>query len=79
MFSGAAGLIAGFAAISLVFLFLEGAAVGAQSLSRTITIVAVALVLGSVAAFLLRFSLTRIDPASSLHSHTLPTSMRLRH
>jgi hypothetical protein len=79
MFSGAAGLIAGFAAISLPLLLLETAAEVPHSSSRTITVVALALGLGSLAALLLRFSLARADPASTLRSHALHTRMQMRH
>ncbi|HST79016.1 MAG TPA: hypothetical protein VLN58_11050 [Verrucomicrobiae bacterium] len=79
MLSGAAGLIAGFAAMSLAFLMLQGsAATGYRSLS-TIMIAAFAVLLGSLAGLLLRFSLTRIDPASTLHAHTLHGRIHTRH
>ncbi len=79
MLSGAAGLIAGFAAISLAFLMLQGsAATGYRSLS-TAAIAVFALLLGSLAGVLLRFSLTRIDPAPSMHAHTLHARVHTRH
>jgi hypothetical protein len=79
MLSGAAGLVAGFAAISLAFLMLQGsAAIGYRSLI-TVAITVFALLLGSLAGLLLRFSLTRIDPASGLHAHTLHSRISTRH
>ena len=79
MLSGAAGLIAGFAAISLAFLMLQGsAAAGYHSLSA-LAIAGFALFLGLLAGLLLRFSLARIDPASTLHAHTLQARIHPRH
>lgn len=78
MLSGAAGLIAGFAAISLAFLMLQGSAVGYHSLT-TVAIAGFALLLGLLAGFLLRFSLARIDPASTMHAPTLHARIQPRH
>jgi len=79
MLSGAAGLIAGFAAMSLAFLMLQGSAATGYHSWSTIVIAVFAVLLGSLASLLLRFSLTRIDPASTLHSQTLHGHIHTRH
>jgi hypothetical protein len=81
MFSGAAGLIAAFSAISLPLLALPGAA-AAGSLPRfasrgTITILILTSVLAILACVLLRFSLLHEDDPRRLHgspSHGHPHS-----
>ena len=73
MFSGAAGLIAGFAAISLSFLLWQSPAAVTHNATRAITTVLAVVALGSLAALLLRFSLSRSDP------HALHTRMQMRH
>jgi len=62
MFSGAAGLIAGFAALSLPILAFEDVAASQTILSRTVLVSVLMLCLGFVASSLLRFSLVRDDP-----------------
>lgn len=79
MLSGAAGLIAGFAAISLAFLMLQGSAATVYHSLSSVTIAGLALLLGLLAGLLLRFSLARIDPASTLHAQTLHARIQLRH
>lgn len=79
MLSGAAGLIAGFAAISLAFLMLQGSAVAGYHSLTTVAIAGFALLLGLLAGFLLRFSLARIDPASTMHAPTLHARIQPRH
>jgi len=73
MLSGAAGLIAGFAAISLSFLLWQSPAAVTHNAQRAITALLAVVALGSLAAFLLRFSLGRSDP------HALHTRMQMRH
>lgn len=73
MFSGAAGLIAGFAAISLSFLLWQSPAAITHNASRAITTLLAVVALGLLAALLLRFSLSRSD------SHALHTRMQVRH
>jgi hypothetical protein len=71
MFSGAAGLMAGFAAVSLPILVLQDAAGARSARSATIVIAALMLGLSVIASGLLRFSLMRDDPAAELRSHGL--------
>lgn len=71
MFSGAAGLIAGFAAVSLPILVFQDAAAARMMRSPAVVVPALMLCLGLVASGLLRFSLMRDDPAADLRSHGL--------
>ena len=75
MFSGAAGLMAGFAAVSLPILISQDAAASRMMRSPAVVVPALMLCLGLVASGLLRFSLMRDDPAAELRSHGL-TGMR---
>lgn len=75
MFSGAAGLIAAFAAMSLPILVFQDAATRIIH-SPTVVVPALMLCLGLLASGLLRFSLMRDDPASELRSHGLTADAR---
>jgi hypothetical protein len=75
MFSGAAGLIAGFAAVSLPILVFQDAASRIVR-SSSIVVPALMLCLGFLASLLLRFSLMRDDPDAALRSHGLAPGMR---
>jgi hypothetical protein len=79
MFSGAAGLIAAFAAVSLPILVFQDAAASRIMRSPTLVVPALMLCLGFLASGLLRFSLTRDDPASELRSHGLSAHGRSLH
>jgi hypothetical protein len=76
MFSGAAGLIAGFAALSLPILVFQDAASSRIVRSSSIVVPALMLCLGFLASLLLRFSLMRDDPDAALRSHGLVSGMR---
>ncbi len=78
MFSGAAGLIAAFAAVSLPILVFQDAATRIIH-SPTVVVPALMLCLGLLASGLLRFSLMRDDPASELRSHGLSAHGRSLH
>jgi hypothetical protein len=69
MFSGAAGLIAAFAAVSLPILFFQDAAASRMMRSPGLIVPALMLCLGLLASGLLRFSLMRDDPTAELRSH----------
>jgi len=75
MFSGAAGLIAGFAAVSLPILVFQDAAAARIMRSPNVVVPALMLCLALLASGLLRFSLMRDDPAAELRSQGL-TGMR---
>src|SRR6185437_7365339 len=62
MFSGAAGLIAGFAAVSLPILVFQDAAAARIMRSPNVVVPALMLCLALLASGLLRFSLMRDDP-----------------
>ena len=75
MFSGAAGLMAAFAAVSLPILVFQDAAASRIMRSPNVVVPALMLCLGFLASGLLRFSLMRDDPAGDLRSHG-PTGRR---
>jgi len=75
MFGGAAGLIAGFAAVSLPILVFQDAAAARIMRSPNVVVPALMLCLALLASGLLRFSLMRDDPAADLRSQGL-TGMR---
>jgi hypothetical protein len=76
MFSGAAGLIAGFIAVSLPILVFQDAAGARIMRLPTIIVPALMLGLGLLASGLLRFSLMRDDPASEVRSPGLTPGIR---